>query len=150
MSQIMSIFRFILAPFHFLWKSSLLTIEKMTKSCTQLVKIDTSSTSINHDDQHVFIRKDVEKFEGQQRKGSTNDIFRQSSQKFIQKLRNISLNSIIPKNETAKPTDKLNQTSKDISLARQHSAEPIDRPKPRVSPIERKSIRISLFIFREY
>lgn len=150
MSQIMYIFRFILAPFHFLWKSSLLSIEKMTKSCAQLVKIDTLSASINHDDQNVFMRRDSEKFEGQQRKSSTHDIFRQSSQKFIQKLRNISLNPMIAKNETAKPTDKPNQTSKDISLARQYSTEPIDRPKLRVSPIPSKSIRISSFIFREY
>lgn len=131
MSQLMSIFRYLLVPFHFLWKSGLLTIEKMTKSCSQLVKIDTSPASINHDEQHVFIRKDIDV--QQQRRVSTNDIFRQSSQKFIQKLRNISLNSIITKNETGKPT------SKEISITRQYSTEPIDKPKPRVSFTRRKS-----------
>ena len=134
MSQIISVFRFILSPFLFLWKSSLSSLQKMTKSCAQFVKIDTAASStINHDEQRSFTGKEGEKFTREMRKGSMNDTLRQSSQRFLQKLRNISLNSITAKNDTSKVNETFTATSKDIPIARQYSAQPMDRPILRVS-----------------
>ena len=134
MSQIISVFRFILSPFLFLWKSSLSSLQKMTKSCAQFVKIDTAASStINHDEQRSFTGKEGEKFTREMRKGSMNDTLRHSSQRFLQKLRNISLNSITAKNDTSKVNETFTATSKDIPIARQYSAQPMDRPILRVS-----------------
>ena len=109
MSYIVSLFRFIILPFHYLWVSSLLSIQTMTKGYNISNKSGTS-LSMNVVEQEIFSKTEIQNVIEPIK--SIDDKFRQRSQRFLTKLRKITIQSISSNpEEENKSQEKQNKSS---------------------------------------
>ncbi len=127
MLHIVSIFRFIVLPFHFLWISSVFSIEKMTKGYGRIIK-SISSASSNLAEQKIVLRKTTH----ENKKTTGNDDIRQSSQKVIQKFRKLTTKFTSSKQEEPKTNNTLNTLSKDILVTQPSISTSNEEPKLKV------------------
>ncbi len=115
MSHIISVFKYIISPFRYLWKSSVLSIRKMTHGYNRFIKSDSSI----RDEQNIFSKKETQMMSRENKKMSTHDNLRQSSQNFLKKLRKITLSSTSSNQNEEKsnppPEKTLSDTTKTTS-----------------------------------